>query len=202
MDFESHGREEIFDGVDLSRTVGWFTTLYPVALELPDSEDTRAAIASIRAQLSSVPNRGLGYGVLQYLDERSAPCHRLAEARSSDVLFHYLGRWDEAVSGSQGLRLAEPIRVYRAPKQARDHALEIVAVVFDRQLHIEWTYSPTLHVKATIEQLADKFLTHLRRLLQDCRKQEGQYRSAADFPLADLSQEGLEDLLADLGEPG
>src|SRR5204862_6042261 len=62
VDLEGHGREALFEEVDLSRTVGWFTSMYPVLLELPASQDAGAAIKSVKEQLRATPNRGIGYG--------------------------------------------------------------------------------------------------------------------------------------------
>ena len=67
VDLEGHGREELFDDVDLSRTVGWFTTLYPVLLEVPASAGPGQALQAVKGQLRRVPQRGLGYGLLCYL---------------------------------------------------------------------------------------------------------------------------------------
>ena len=67
VDLEGHGREEVVDGCDLSRTVGWFTTIFPVLLELSNSSGPGETLKSIKEQLRRVPNRGIGYGLLRYL---------------------------------------------------------------------------------------------------------------------------------------
>src|SRR5262249_22100624 len=87
-DLEGHGREEIFDGVDLSRTVGWFTTIYPVDLAAP-GPDWGAALKSVKEHLRSVPGRGLGYGALRYL-RRPADL----DGPVPQVGFNYLGQFD------------------------------------------------------------------------------------------------------------
>ena len=71
VDVEGHGREEVFPDVDLSRTVGWFTTIHPVALDPGPGGDPAVALARVKEQLRAVPERGFGYGVLRFLDARS-----------------------------------------------------------------------------------------------------------------------------------
>ena len=201
FDVEGHGREEIVDVIDLSRTVGWFTTIYPMALKLSPDDDPRTAIASARGQIAAVPNRGIGYGILRYLDPEQTRTGMLAEGPPADILFKYLGRWDQTLKGSGRFRLDRPISVYRGMEGARRHAIEVVAMVFDRRLRIDWIYSKALHDRATIARLAMRFLTRLRAILADGLDDRGGTRSAAEFPLADLTQEGLEDLLAEFAEP-
>ena len=67
IDLEGHGREELWDGLDLSRTVGWFTAIFPVALELAPDVNPVAALKSIKEQLAYIPRRGVGYSLLRYL---------------------------------------------------------------------------------------------------------------------------------------
>ena len=95
LDLEGHGREELFDGVDLSRTVGWFTTMFPVAVELTDPRDWETTLKSVKEQLRTVPGRGLGYGALRYLTETSG----LAGGAAPQLSFNYLGQFDWPAAG-------------------------------------------------------------------------------------------------------
>jgi aryl carrier-like protein len=92
---EGHGREDVLDDVDLSRTVGWFTTISPVALELPDGDepDWRIVVKSVRRQLRAVPGNGFGFGALRYLGSTAARDH-LSGRPGPQVAFNYLGQWD------------------------------------------------------------------------------------------------------------
>ena len=100
LDVEGHGREEVFGAVDLSRTVGWFTSLYPVrldvsGLELEDALAGGAALGGvlkrIKEQLRALPQRGLGYGLLRYLN--AATAGELAGFAPPQLSFNYLGRF-------------------------------------------------------------------------------------------------------------
>ena len=97
---EGHGREEVAGGLDLSRTVGWFTTEFPVALHLPPAPDPGPApdwgptLKSVKEQLRAVPRRGLSYGALRYLSDPGAPAAALGQGPRPQISFNYHGQWD------------------------------------------------------------------------------------------------------------
>src|SRR5437763_17180007 len=94
---EGHGREEILDRIDLSRTVGWFTAEFPVALAMPSSENWGDALKSVKEQLRAIPHKGLSYGALRYL----SPASPLRTDRSAEISFNYHGQWN-ATADSDG----------------------------------------------------------------------------------------------------
>ncbi|MFI5977266.1 condensation domain-containing protein, partial [Streptomyces sp. NPDC051452] len=162
---EGHGREELFDDVDLSRTVGWFTTIYPVALDVPEGP-WEAALKAVRKTLRKLPGRGLGYGALRYLSEPGSAAHTdLAAAPHPRISFNYLGQWDGAAD-DEGLfrdRL-DGLGADQAPDQERPHLIDVVAAVSDGELRVEWLYAPSVHAPATVRRLADAFSTALRQI--------------------------------------
>ncbi|MCA1708874.1 MAG: condensation domain-containing protein, partial [Actinobacteria bacterium] len=93
---EGHGREEILDWVDLSRTVGWFTTEFPVALEVSTAGGVGGLLKSVKEQLRAVPHRGLSYGALRYMSAPDSPASALHDDPSPQISFNYLGQWDVA----------------------------------------------------------------------------------------------------------
>ncbi len=93
INLEGHGREELFTGIDLSRTVGWFTTIFPVLIEHKSDWGLAEAIKSIKEQLRQVPNKGIGYGVLRYLSSEAQKIQQLPEG---EISFNYLGQLDSA----------------------------------------------------------------------------------------------------------
>src|SRR5205085_2616916 len=93
VELEGHGREALFEGVDLSRTVGWFTSLYPVLLEVPPSDEVGEALKSIKEQLRQVPQHGIGYGVLRYLAEEDVR-QQLVGLPEAQVSFNYHGHFE------------------------------------------------------------------------------------------------------------
>ncbi|MCP4658874.1 MAG: AMP-binding protein, partial [bacterium] len=192
IDLEGHGREDLFDGMDLSRTVGWFTSLHPVVLELGDLRAPGEVLKSVKEQLRTAPAGGLGHGVLRYLSERDevAP---LRSQPAAEVLFNYLGQLDGAFSASSLFRpAAESSGPAAAPRDLRSHLLEINGSISGGRLRVTWSYSENLHHRATIEDWAQRFLAALRTLIRHCLSPEAGGYTPSDFPLAGLDQARLD----------
>ncbi len=162
---EGHGREELFDDVDLSRTVGWFTTIYPVTLAVP-AGDWGPALKAVKKGLRKLPGRGLGYGALRHLSVPGSPAHTaLSGARHPQISFNYLGQWGAAASGTGLIRdRFDGLGADQAPDQPRPHLIDIVAAVSDGELRVDWMHSPTTHSPITVRRLAEEFLTVLRQI--------------------------------------
>ncbi|MEV7603727.1 condensation domain-containing protein, partial [Kitasatospora sp. NPDC089797] len=163
---EGHGREELFEDVDLSRTIGWFTSLYPVTLDVP-AGDWAPALKAVKRHLRKLPGRGIGYGALRYLSEPGSPAHTaLAAAPHPRISFNYLGQWDGA-TGATGLVREQfgALGADQAPEQPRPHRIDVVAAVSDGELRIDWMHSPTTHSPATVRRLAEDFLDALRQIV-------------------------------------
>ncbi|MGH4010293.1 MAG: amino acid adenylation domain-containing protein, partial [Pseudonocardiaceae bacterium] len=156
VDLEGHGREELFDGVDLSRTVGWFTTLFPVAL--PAGPDWASRLTAVKEHLRTIPGRGLGYGALRYLTG-----NRGLTPLDPQISFNYLGHFD-LPAGSSGLyhTIHQELRLDENPHAERAHLLDVVGKVEQDRLVFTWFYSEDLHRHATISALAGELLNALR----------------------------------------
>ncbi|MFJ7147384.1 non-ribosomal peptide synthase/polyketide synthase [Streptomyces sp. NPDC100445] len=191
---EGHGREDqLFEDVDLSRTVGWFTSLYPVALTVP-AGDWGTALKAVKEQLRAVPERGLGHGVLRHLARDAA----LTGTPMPGISFNYLGRFDWSAGGGTlvgavpgGLGGAE------APGTERPHLLDVVARVEDDELEITWHYSPGRHREDTVAALAGGMLRALEDLVAHCVRPGAGGRTPSDFPLARLDQAAVDRIAGD-----
>ncbi|HEU5470788.1 MAG TPA: amino acid adenylation domain-containing protein [Actinophytocola sp.] len=157
IDLEGHGREELFDGVDLSRTIGWFTTIYPVA---PDTSggDWGERLRSVKEQLRAVPRRGIGYGALRYLAGAPGLCHQ------PRVSFNYLGQFD----GS-----GRDLDLDADPGAPRAHLLDVVGKVEEGRLELTWYYSANVHTEATVTTLAGDLAVALREIVEHCAQAAG-----------------------------
>ncbi|HEY2738967.1 MAG TPA: condensation domain-containing protein, partial [Thermoanaerobaculia bacterium] len=195
IDLEGHGREEIFPGVDLSRTVGWFTTLFPVRLELPPGAGPRESIRTVKESLRAVPGRGLGYGLLRYLADPET-AGQLAALPVPEISFNYLGRFDAAV-GEGGLFsfAEETVRGSEGETVPGDHLISIDALVLDDRLRVNWTYETGRYSAETAERMAQGFLAELDALTAHCLSPEAGGFTPSDFPLAHLDQETLDRLI-------
>ncbi|MDQ7733304.1 amino acid adenylation domain-containing protein [Halomonas sp. SpR1] len=189
IELEGHGREDLFDGVDLSRSVGWFTSLYPVRLT-PGNAEPATSLKAIKEQLRQVPEKGLGYGVLRYLKEEPA----LVGGAYPQVTFNYLGQFDRSLQGDAAWQLAkENAGQSRAPQSERRTWIEVMAWVQEGQLRFDWHYSREIHSEAAMHALQASFQAQLEALIEHC---DSGVRGAtpSDFPLAGLSQAQLDGL--------
>jgi aryl carrier-like protein len=140
---EGHGREEIGPGVDVSRTVGWFTSVFPVLLPAGD-EDPGAALKAVKERLRAIPNRGLGYGVLRYLAEDSAE-QPLASLPEPEIWFNYLGRLDGELTDTPWLATAREYQGRSHGDRNRPlHAIDINGGISDGRLRLVWSYDASV----------------------------------------------------------
>ncbi|MCP4662962.1 MAG: amino acid adenylation domain-containing protein, partial [bacterium] len=196
VEIEGHGREEIFAGVDLSRTVGWFTSTFPVVLELREEAGPAETLKTIKETLRAIPRRGIGYGLLRYLSAESA--EKLGPLPGPEVSFNYLGQFDPWLSGAEGLfgPAGESKGPARSRRGRRSHLLEIDGGITGGRLGMTWSYSRNLHRRSTIETLAQDFAEELRALIAHCLSPQAGGNTPSDFPLAGLDQEPLDQLTA------
>nr|QEO74373.1 condensation domain-containing protein [uncultured bacterium] len=195
VDVEGHGREEMFDDVDLSRTVGWFTTIYPVLLELPDTGNIGDELKSVKEQLRSVPNKGIGYGLLRYLSESERSSESFGSLPEAAVSFNYLGQFDQTLPKHSPFALA---RESSGPMQAlngnRSHVLDVSGIITDGRLRVTLRYSENLHRTETIELHVKRFKDVLLSIINHCRSDEAGGHTPSDFPLANIEQGALDQL--------
>ena len=190
IDLEAHGREAmegeaLFEGLDTSETVGWFTTLYPVHLAGLQAE-LGIQLPRTREQLEAVPHNGIGYGVLCHLahDEDLEAARERLGFKESDVLFNYLGQFGAGERGGS----------FVSPRRRRSHALRINALVRDGVLSVRFDHSRRQLQRATVVALASRFMKVLYEMIEHCTG--GHAGNAARFPLANLSPSDVEQLRA------
>jgi amino acid adenylation domain-containing protein/non-ribosomal peptide synthase protein (TIGR01720 family) len=202
VDLEGHGREEIMEGVDLARTVGWFTTLFPVLLE-PGDVGPGDAIQAIKEQLRAVPQRGIGYGLLRFMNSASEVREALRSLPQAQISFNYLGQFDQVLAGDSVFGPARESKgPVESPRRLRPHFLEVTSHVAGGRFGVSWTYSENVHRRQTVERLAEIYMAELRSLIAHCLSSDAGGVTPSDFPLARLSQKQLEKVLAQAGKAG
>ncbi|MBU6352402.1 MAG: non-ribosomal peptide synthetase, partial [Chloroflexi bacterium] len=188
LELEGHGRELVEETLDLSRTVGWFTSLFPVVLDADEPEPGRL-ICSVKEQLRRIPHRGLGYGVLRFL----AAEEELVPAVPAALSFNYLGQFD--VAREQGSFLVgmatEGSGQPQSPAGLRSHLLDVNALVMNGELQVSWRFSRAVHRRSSIEGLAAAYLDALRRLIEHCCSTAGGF-TPSDFAARGLAQADLD----------
>ncbi|HKP74279.1 MAG TPA: condensation domain-containing protein, partial [Longimicrobiaceae bacterium] len=139
---EGHGREEqVGDGIDLTRTVGWFTSLYPVVLDVAGCDGPGARIKRVKEQFRAIPNRGIGYGVLRHLSPDAELRGALAAHAEPEIAFNYLGQLGQGGTSAALLRWADGDRGPEwAPGTPLRPLISINAAVVDGALDAGFTF--------------------------------------------------------------
>ncbi|MCU1609090.1 MAG: putative non-ribosomal peptide synthetase, partial [Pseudonocardiales bacterium] len=211
IDVEGHGREEITDGVDLSRTVGWFTTVFPVRLDPgPLSWDELRgggpalgqAIKWVKEQLRMFPDHGIGFGLLRYLNSHTGP--QLAALPIPQIGFNYLGRFSAAAAGgigdSGGWALASEATALGGndPDMPLAHGLEVNALVRDHQqgpwLDATWSWAEQMWSQSDVEEIAHQWFVAIRALVDHASHPGAGGHTPTDFPLVILNQHQIDHL--------
>jgi amino acid adenylation domain-containing protein/non-ribosomal peptide synthase protein (TIGR01720 family) len=184
IDLEGHGREDLFAGMDLSRTVGWFTTLFPLALPVTQGQDWGVRLRAVKEYLRAVPGRGLGYGALRYLTNTPE-----LSGQTPQISFNYLGQfvWSAAAEGSFG-SVCGGLAADAAPDTIRGHLLDVVGAIETGCLQLTWYYAPDTHRRSTVQALAEATLHALEEIVEHCAQPGAGGCSPSDFPLARLDQ--------------
>lgn len=198
IDLEGHGRESVVGSADIGRTIGWFTSLFPVLLDFPMDVDPGTALKAIKEQLRAIPHQGIGYGILRYLSQNTEVKAQLASAPQAQMIFNYLGQFDQGLAG----QASSPFTLVSGatgqahdPTSARAYLLDINGAIYDGQLRFSWRYSEDVFASTTITHLADMFLQSLRTLIAHCQSHEAGGYSPSDFSLLPFEQKQLDVLI-------
>ncbi|MGW0778948.1 amino acid adenylation domain-containing protein, partial [Streptomyces sp. NPDC002835] len=207
VDLEGHGREDVVEGMDTSRTVGWFTSMFPVRLDAGRDSDPGRALKAVKEQLHTLPDNGIGYGLLRHLNAETSP--ELAGLPAPQIGFNYLGRFDAGDgTGAEGadwsLRSDADLGDGRDPGMRLTHALDLNAVTQDHadgpRLVADWSWPAGLFSDEEVRALAEGWFDALRALAQHAGRPSAGGLTPSDVrPLVSLTQEQIDALEADHG---
>jgi non-ribosomal peptide synthase protein (TIGR01720 family) len=200
VDLEDDGREAFASNQAYSRTVGQFSLVFPILLQLEHAHSLADALQLIKERRRRVPSNGVGYGALRYLDHETAIVEQLQRLPQPQVSFRYQ---EQAAALLPRTELFSSVQALLEPpadaQRPRRYLLEITAHVSEHQMCLDWTYSEHVYHRATIERLAEHFQATLQSLINLCQSSETVGYTPSDFPDADLNQAALDMLLNKLG---
>ena len=189
VDVEGHGREDLNGQVDVSRTVGWFTAIYPIVTGTggPTLMDR---LQAMKRSWRNLPSGGIGYGVLRYLSKDPQ-----LQQGAAEVLFNYLGRLDtvlrEAGDWQQARESSGMSQTNSGPRQ--QYLLDITAQISQGRLRASWRYSADIHHEATIQKVAEAFIDSLKLIINQTSSSHALMR--VDVSLSDVSQDDISQIL-------
>ncbi|MEK3854009.1 amino acid adenylation domain-containing protein [Cytobacillus sp. FSL H8-0458] len=186
---EGHGREEVIQRIDLSRTIGWFTSLYPVYLNLNDERDLSKSIKIVKETLRKVPNNGIGYGILKYLAKSD-----ILFEDEAPILFNYLGEIDSDITNDEFSSSWLPTGANIGDSSARDASIEIDSIVAEGKLFISTTFNYKEYSESLIETFNKTYKSHLEQIIHHCVNKSDSEKTSSDYG-SDLSLDDLEELL-------
>jgi len=194
LDVEDERRPNVFDDVDLSRTIGWFATIYPVRLEV-GTRSLGDLVHRTKERLRQVHHRGLSFGALRYMSADPRIREALASGPRAELRFHYRGKLDVVPSGSSLFTVAsESSGPIRAEDNQRSHLIDVVASIQDGRLKVQWSFSNGFHDVATISAVASRCIEGLRELVAHGVDRSAIAPRPSDFLLARLNPSELERL--------
>jgi amino acid adenylation domain-containing protein/non-ribosomal peptide synthase protein (TIGR01720 family) len=183
IELEGHGRKDINDYIDVKRTVGWFTVMYPVYFRIEDG-DLNLRIKSLKEQLRNVPDNGFNYGILRFLN------NELEEREEKYIRFNYLGDFDNIIGDIPDIEFG----LDSDEENSLTSLMDIDAFIIKGRLKLKITYSKNKFSESTIRRFADKYTETIKSLLNQCIKNDSKEFTPSDFDAADISQEDLDSL--------
>ncbi|MBN1481965.1 amino acid adenylation domain-containing protein [candidate division KSB1 bacterium] len=200
IDMEGHGREMLFENVDTSRTMGWFTVLYPLFLKAERAQDAKESVHSIKRQLDQTPRFGIGYGLLRYMTDDPDIRQKLANMPQPEISFNYLGQLDQVLEKSSPFKPARENKgADRSATTRRENLLDVTAQVSGERLSIHFAYSSQIHKRSSIERFADFYIKSLQRLISP-PEHKPEAETPPKYDLAKLDKRQLGKVLGQLNK--
>ncbi|SEL41109.1 non-ribosomal peptide synthetase [Paenibacillus sp. OK003] len=189
VNLEGHGREQILPDLDITRTVGWFTSQYPVVLDMRASSNMSLLIKTNKEMIRQIPKRGIGYGILRYL---SAHQQEAPFTLNPEISFNYLGQFDQDLQNS-GMQISPyPGGATASENHRRNVLIDMNALIMEGKLSLSIKYNRTQYRKDTMERVAKYFRDHLQEIIKHCVTKEKPELTPSDLTLKGISIEELE----------
>ncbi len=167
IQLEGHGREHLFDDVDLSRTIGWFTSMYPLLIDSLENNSLEGIIQTVKERSQAIPYQGIHFGMLRYLHPDETVRNAISSLPVPQMVFNYLGRFDRPEDGGSSFRpSSESFAAERSPGTKREFLLDISASVMDNTLTLAIVYSSHVHKDQTIEHFLSLFRDSLSEMVR------------------------------------
>ncbi|MCM3016075.1 non-ribosomal plipastatin synthetase PpsC [Bacillus subtilis] len=190
---EGHGREHILPELDISRTVGWFTSMYPALISFEHHRDELGtSVKTVKDTLGRIPNKGVGYGMLKYLTHPENKS--ITFSKTPEISFNYLGQFNdiERQDTFRPSSLGSGKDITHTWK--REQIIEMSAMAADKKLHFNLSYPPARFHRNTMEQLINRIEHFLLDIMKHCAGQQKAEKTLSDFSSQSLTAEDLDSI--------
>ncbi|WP_143328984.1 amino acid adenylation domain-containing protein, partial [Clostridium puniceum] len=195
ISLEGHGREEILKDVSIDRTIGWFTSMYPVILDMTYNEDISYSIQYTKETLRHIPNNGVGYGILKYLTNNQNN-KDISFKLKPEISFNYLGEfvYKESKDSFRYSELTGGMAVSTANKKL--NSIEINGLVSEGKLELFLNYSTKEYEEETVANLLEGYKRNLIKVVEHCESKKETQKTPWDYGDNELSIEDLNKILS------
>ncbi|MBX4267608.1 non-ribosomal peptide synthetase, partial [Clostridium estertheticum] len=193
VNLEGHGREEIMPNMNITRTVGWFTSVYPVILNCEESDDIGYYIKVVKDDLRKIPSRGVGYNILKYITPNEY-INDLEFKLKPQISFNYLGQFDNDIN--QGVFNMSSISTGDSisKESQRLYDININGMVVNEELCLNFEYNKDEYKRSTIVEFVEKYKGILLDIIKHCIEKEETETTPSDFIYKEVSIEGLQNI--------
>jgi amino acid adenylation domain-containing protein/non-ribosomal peptide synthase protein (TIGR01720 family) len=198
---EGHGREDVI-GVDVGRTIGWFTSFYPIHLMLPEhaDHDYGIGIKLIKEKLREISDHGVGYGAYRYLNEEGKKHIETNNVNLPEITFNYLGQLENKFSIDDQKKnrwelVTDNVGDCFSPDTCVESSIAINGYVSAGKLYLYWTYRTDCFEQKTIETIAKRYKVTLEKIIDYCQIKNNNGYTPSDFRLAKIEQENLDKIV-------
>jgi non-ribosomal peptide synthase protein (TIGR01720 family) len=189
--FERHGRETNGSQLDVSKTVGWFTSYFPLQFEFQPNNSIDTQIIAVKEKIRSIPNGGIGYGGLRYIK------NTFGDIASPEIVFNFLGNQISSQSNNAN-KLTWLHKKLRDPRSERHYKLEVNLGIIDDVLKGSFSFGKNVHNAETINKLMSDFKNRIQAICEYCNQSEKGRYTPSDFSEVEISQDDLDNLLDSL----
>lgn len=199
INLEGHGREQIIDHIDINETVGWFTSQYPVVIDMSSMDNTPMTIKAVKETLRKVPNKGIGYGILRYMTG-SENIKNIEFNLKPQIGFNYLGQFDQDISSKYFTFSDIAIGTSISPEMDRINDLDIIGLIVDKKLKINLHYCKGQYMETTIREILNKYKKNLKSIINHCINTTECELTPSDVGDSTLAQRELDTIIETIGK--
>lgn len=189
IELEGHGRNEMLEDIDITRTVGWFTCLYPFYIKLLGN-DLSDQIKAVKESIREIPNEGVGFGMLKYMSES------IRESLNKYVRFNFLGDFTVGQVNNTVKLLDEHVGSDHDKHNSLTYLIEINSFIINGKLNVSLSYSSNIFSENTLNKFMNDYVMNMEAIISHCCNMDSVEFTPSDFDAVDISQGELDSLFS------